>query len=491
MPVVPAEIEAQRAKLDKELTQRAKRHAKLEEYYEGNCPLPAAVEKAKLTKAYRLLMPVSEAPWGSLVVDSTQDRLEVSGIDSGDDTVDEAIWGAWQDNQMDAESKIAQNATLVDGRSHALVWRPPGSDRPEITLDNAATMVVQYREGSRRHRVAALRRWKGDDDKVYATLYRPDGIYKFIQDEAAQDGAGGWQAREVIGADGEPEAWPLENPYKVVPVVEIAINRRLKPGAFAHARGEYAHCLGLIDRINLLTFLGLVVAFWMGFPLRGVLGAEITRRVLEDDEGNPILDSKGEQKTVDEPPFKADPGTVAQIEDPAAKIFEFKAADRENLSVLAELDQLATITKTPRHYFPMKNGMSNLSADAIRASEGGLHAKVTQYKASLGEGWEEVLRLCGLMLDEPVDLSPRAELKWKDHDSRSLAERADAAVKLAGIDGFPFPLIAEKYLNLTRDEINRAESQMAGSVITKLIEAAASTPTDGRALAGANGNGGS
>jgi hypothetical protein len=454
---IPNAVRKQLGTLLEELDRRAKHHCKLDLYYEGESPIPDAIVRAKVTKAYRNLMPVSAAPWGSLVVDSSQDRLEVSGVSSEDSATDKLVWGRWQDNQMDAESQIGQNATLIDGRCFALVWRGPGDDIPKVTLDNSATMTVMYAEGSRRDRVAAVRRWRDEDDRVCVNLYTPDYLFKFIESKTSQQGsgrvhAGGvwWERRE------DDEVWPLENPWGVVPVVEIAINRRLKPGCFPPARGDFAHCLGLIDRINLLTFLGLVVAFWMGFPLRGVIG----EKILRDDDNNIV------------PPFDAHASGIAQLEDPAAKIFEYQAADRKNLSVLAELDQLSSITKTPRHYFPLDNGMSNLSADAIRASEGGLHAKVTKYKHHLGEGWEEVLRLLGFMSDEGLILSPRAELGWINHESRSLAEAADAATKWASV-GIPVPLIAEKCLNFSQEEVAKLEAQMLNDPFSKLLADAA------------------
>lgn len=460
---VPTVVRKQLGKLLAVLDERGKLHKTLDCYYEGETPIPDAIVRAKVTRAYRNLMPLSGAPWGSLVVDSTQDRLEVSGISSEDKDADKVVWGLWQENQMDAESQIAQNATLVDGRSFALVWRPPGSRIPEVTLDNAATMAVMYREGSRRYRVAAARRWVDDDGRTCVNLYTPEYVWKFVKGNDQAQGGGRVHANDIWWERREDDQeWPLRNPWGVVPVVEIAINRRLKPGCFSAARGDFAHCLGLIDRVHLLTFLGLVVAFWMGFPLRGIIGETI----LRDDDNNVI------------PPFDAYADGVAQLENPQAKIFEYQAADRKNLSVLAELDQLSSITKTPRHYFPLENGMSNLSADAIRASEGGLHAKVKKYKGPVGEGWEEVLRLFGLMADEAVALSPRAELGWMNHESRSLAEAADAASKWASI-GIPVPVIADKCLNFSKEEVTRLEAQMLNDPFSKLLaDAAKEGPAD-------------
>lgn len=427
--------------LARELDKRTASANLIRPYDDGGQAIPEAVVNANLTTAYRLLMGMSDTPWGSLIVDSVLDRLEVSGIRTGNDMLDEALWGVWQANRMDSESKLAHRSALLDGRAHALVWA--AGDQPMVSLDDATQMVVSYVEGSRHMRTAALRRWVDENDTTYATLYRPEGIYKF--EGAKNHGAPAWKRRDV--AD---ETWPLPNPLGVVPVVELAVNRKLYPGPFPYARGEFAHATGLLDRINLLTFVGLIVALWMGFPLRGLLGAQI----LRDDDNNPIA------------PFDAAADTVFQIEDPDAKLAEFKAADRGNLAVWPELDQLATITKTPRHYFPMQQGMSNIAADTIRANEGGLHAKVTSHKSTLGESWEDVLRISGQILE--VQVPETAELVWKDHESRSMAERADAASKLK--DLMPVAAIMEKVLNMTPGEIARWEAQGA---IGQLLAAAA------------------
>ncbi len=473
-----------------ELDRRGKAHRLQESYYTGACPLPTAIVQARVTKAYRMLMPMAEAPWGSRVVDSVQDRLEVSGILSpkGDEGIDAALWGVWQDNQMDSESKLAQNAALMAGRAFALI-QPVEDASPEITLDTSEQMIVQYRAGSRRHREAAVRRWEDDDGAIYATLYRPDGIWKFRKSATEDQNVGGarfqangewWEPRGDNLAD-----YQAGNPLRVVPAVELAVNRRLKPGSFGYARGEYEHCTGLIDRINLLTFLGLVVAFWQGFPLRVVLGQQIAWEHLTDDDGNPLFEADGvTQRKRARPPFEATADSVAQFEDPDAKLGQFDAADRKNLSVLEELDQLATITGTPRHYFPMASGMSNLSADAIRASEGGQAAKVVGHKGTLGEGYEEMLRVCGLALPQPVKLSPRAALLWQDHEARSMAERADAAVKLKDI--LPQQVLWERYLNATAEDSARWEGMMAGDTILRLLnEATEPAPP----APSANGNG--
>lgn len=485
MPTI-AELGRQADRLMIKLDERKAEHDRVLPYSKrvaGRFPIPDAVIAAKLVKAYTHLMAMCEMPWGKLVVASKLDRLEVNGITAPDDpgqpgsgqAAADAVWAqVWQENGMDLESKLGHKAALRDGRAHVIVWPRSrwesdgeggvlGADGPLLRLDDCTTTVVEYAEGSRAIRTAALRRWQEDDDgQESCTLYRPDGIWKFrtvpmaeLGDDTFVAANRRWGMREV-----ESESWPLANPISVVPVVEIAVNRDLAPGRFACCDGEYSNETGLIDRVNLLTFLGLAVAVSMSFPLRVVIGDKI----LVDDDGKPV------------PPFEAYVGGAVQFEDPETKLAEYSAADRGQLSIYDELAQLAAATSTPRHYFPISGAISNIAAETIRAFESPMHAAVNgSHKPSLAEGWEEVLRLGGLMLPEPVLLSRRASLSWVDHESRSLAERADAFSKLSAPGGLPWVAAAEIALGIGNDQLRRYETEQAGSALAQLIAAARET----------------
>jgi hypothetical protein len=459
------ELTAQVKRLSHKLDQRIEQRKKVLPYVEGPCPVPEAVQRTRLTKVYEYLMPVSAAPWGSLIIDSKLDRLEVLGLRDKDQSVADRIWGeVWQPNDMDAESKLGHSAALLDGRCFANVW-PAEDGSVDIALDDCTQMVIEYESGSRKYRRAALRRWK-EGDRLFATLYRKDGVFKFQgpKSDTVNPSSVTWEKREVEG-----EEWPLANPFgDKVPVVELAVNRKLKPGAFPYARGEFEHCLGLLDRINLLTFLGMIVAVWMGFPMRGVLGEKIRREVLKDDDGNPLIDeATGKEKTKVKPPFEVDPGSVFQMENPEAKLAEFKAADRKNLSIYDEFQQLAVITKTPRHYFPMDGGIANIGTETIAAFEGAMIAAVKSDISWLGGGWEELCRLGGMALEDPVVLSQQAETRWKNPEFRTLAEVADAVSKLK--DVLPWVAVAEYALNASQEEISRWQAMRASDPLNELI----------------------
>lgn len=440
------------SKMGSELEKRAREHRRVQPYYDGPCPIPPAIQKARLTRSYMALREMSEIPWGSIPVDAVQDRMEPIGIESPDKDASDKVWGAWQEAGLDAEFKLALTSILVDGRAFLTSWRQKGQAWPEIVADDASHMIVMYADGSRTKAIAALRYWV-EDDRPYATLYLADGLYKFVGPKNSSGFSGTrWEKRIVPG-----EEWPVHNPWNVVPVSELAINRRLSTGPFPAARGEYAPYTGLIDRINLLTYLGMIVALWMGFPLRGVIGHEIT----QDDEGNDI------------PPFNADADSVFVLENPDAKIVEYQAASRENLAIVPELAQFAYLTKTPPYYFPAQS-LANIAADTVRALDGGLIAKTTGHKASIGEGLERTLRIAGLMLDDPVQLSQRAEMQWRNSEFRSLAERADAATKLK--DVMPWQFIGEYVLGLSHDQINRFSSMRAADGLNQLLASVTTPP---------------
>lgn len=443
------ELINQVARLSAELDRRAPLFRTLDRYYDGDHPLPPLVQEAKVTKAYRTLMELSSGNWPKLVVDSVEERLEVQGVRFEDEKADDDAWTIWQDNGLDAEASMLHQSALTDGRAYAVVWGDGTPDpKPVITLEHASTCVVEYEPGNRRKRRAAVRRWR-DGKRWFANLYRPEGIYKF-QAENESDFApttkSGWKRLDV-----KDETWPLVNTLSDVNVVEFAVNRLLRPAPFGTARGEFQTNVRHIDRINYKVFCGLVALTWSGFPLRALIGDPI----LRDDDNKPIA------------PFDPIASAVVQLENPDGKLVQLPEATIENFSPEMDIKHLAALTKTPAHYLLAE--MVNLSADAIRAGEASLISKVKRHHRSLGESWEDVTRL-GFRVMDPEDargFNSKAEIIWTDPESRSLAERADAAVKLK--DVLPWQVVASKVLGMTPQEIRRADSLIASSGLAALL----------------------
>lgn len=102
-----------------------------------------------------------------------------------------------------------------------------------------------------------------------------------------------------------------------------------------------------------------------------------------------------------------------------------------------------------------------------------MHAAVNgSHKPSLAAGHEEILRLGGRMLLNPVMLSRRASLKWANHESRSLAEQASAFSQLTGPNGLPWVVAAEVALGSSQDDLRRYADAQAESAFAQVIAAA-------------------
>lgn len=154
---VIAEVRGMVAELDRRIAE----HGRLEAYVGDEGAVPNVITEARLTRLYEYLLPKAEAPWATLIVDSKLDRLEPTGIRDGENReAAELIWAeGWQANSMDAESKLGHAAALTHGRFYATVW-PTADGTPDIALDDQTQMIVKFAEGSRRKRVAALRKWR-------------------------------------------------------------------------------------------------------------------------------------------------------------------------------------------------------------------------------------------------------------------------------------------------------------------------------------------
>jgi hypothetical protein len=467
------ELRSQLKRYSAVLDKRAGHASTLDRYREGVFPLPPLTQDSGITQAYRMLMDLSGSNWPGLIVSAVEERLEVQGVRFGDQDADEEVWSIWQANGLDAESSMLHDSVLTTGRGYAIVWGD-GSNNPEpqVTLEHASLCVVEYEPGNRRRR-GALRRWF-DTGRWYANLYRPEAIYKFKAKQTGEDAP-----KEGLDWDSYEK---LDNPLGEVPVVEFAVNRSLRPSLFGTGRGEFADNLRHIDRINYKVFSGLVALTWSGFPLRYVIGDPILYEKKDDGQGGVVDD-----KTKPIPPFKALASAVAQFTNPNAKVGQLPEADIANYSPEMDIKHLAALTKTPAYY--LLGELVNISADGIRAGEGGLISKVRRHMRSLGESWEDVTRL-SLRVKNPDDPRGRddsAQIIWKDPESRSMAERADAATKLK--DVLPQRALMQFVLGLTPQEISRFEADQAGTVLQQIMEQAQQPPSGNGVVPSAIGAG--
>lgn len=439
----------------------------LDNYYTGQHPLRYA--SPKFQAAFHGALAHLSDNWCGVVVDAVEERLNPTGIripvDPPDDKEsapvaqetppgepaepvepdlvargiesDREAWDIWQRNNLDAGAQMAHNEALVAGYSNVLVW-DDGSGEPQITPESASETYVETVPGSSA-RAAAIKAWRDDwDERVYATVYLPDGIYKFVSTRRVLVGAANtirWQPRDIEG-----ETWPLPNPLGVVPMVTIPNKQRLRDRADSEIRST----IPLQDIVNKLVADLLVASEFQAFRQRWATGLEIP----VDPETNLPVE-----------PFKASIDRLWVSDDKETTFGEFAQADLRIFVAAIEMfvQHVATQSRTPPHYFYL--GGTFPSGESIKSAETGLVAKTRRRMTHFSEPWEEVIRLAFAIKDDPRANVYTSQLIWADPESRSEGEHTDALTKLSTI-GVPNEILWERW-GFTPQEIERMRQMVA------------------------------
>ncbi|WJD99763.1 phage portal protein [Streptomyces antimycoticus] len=444
--------------LESELIRRRPEIDRNNAYYRGDQPLKFASEDFAKFHGDRYREFADN--WVPVVGDSPVERLTVTGFQaSGAERADKDLWEVWQVNGLDGDSQLGFLGAVNSARSFVLVWGDPDDEAtPVVTFEDATQCIVAYDPGSRVRRRAGLKRWQ-DGSRDLATLYLPGEVWKFERPQMRQDKSTqmasvddamrlwlppgeedrrrAWTPREV---GDEPN--PQPNPMNVVPLVELPNKPMLIDDPISDVTGVVA----MQDAINLIWAQLFTASDYASFPQRVVLGAE--RPMI------PKLNEAGEiigKQPVDLAKFAVD--RVAWITGKDAKIAEWQAANLSAYTGIIEVavGHIAAQTRTPAHYLIGK--MANLSGDALIAAETGLVKRVDEKKLWFGQALREVARLIFLARGEDAKAKAMraGSVLWKDSESRSYAQLADALQKLKDI-GFPFEWLALKY-GLTPTEV--------------------------------------
>jgi hypothetical protein len=428
----------------------------MERYYRGDHPLAHVPPEmnARYLVQFQEILRQSRANFMGLVIDSTSERLRVNGfrLSAADDkSADDGARMIWQANQMDAQAPLAVTEALTKRRSYLSVWA--GDEYPTIAVEDPCQTIVENEPGNPRKRAAGLKVWVDDwtgEDR--ANVYLPDGIYKFrrVREEERPP-------NRVVPAVRPDRSSPkvqeweeltdefLANPHGVVPIIPL-VNR---PDLLGYGQSEIDTVIPIQDRINGTIFNRVLAGWFAAFRQKWATGIDIP----EDADGNPVE------------PFDAAINRMFISESDQAKFGTFDATDLSPYLKAHERDlqDIATITRTPRHYL-FQEGQSP-SGDAIKSAETGLVAKVRQKQSYMAEPFEEAIRLARLFAGEgeaPVD----SEIIWSDPEYRSEAEQTDAIIKQHAA-GLITTQMAQEKLGYTATEIIRMSEELAAQALAE------------------------
>lgn len=364
--------------------------------------------------------------WPQLVVDSLEERLDVEGFRlPGQAKTDGELWRVWQENGCDEQSQLAHIDALVMRRSYICVGSNEDDEStPLVTFESPTELYADVDPRTRQVR-AALRRYADAEATAnatggtrYATLYLPNETVYF-EDEKVVD-----QDPHNLGS---------------VPVVPIINRGRLSDWC---GRSELDPVLPLAHAANKIATDMMVAAEFVALPLRGMFG--VSPDDLQDTDGNALT------------AIQAILGRLFLVPDAegVGKHFEFPAADLSNFHrTINQLGQLvASIAGLPPHYLGQATD-NPPSADAIRSNEIRLVKRAERRQRAFGGSHEAAMRLVHrFQTGEWAPDMKCLETVWRDASTPTVAQKADAAVKLRAGGIVP--------LRQTREDLGYTEAQI-------------------------------
>lgn len=407
---------------------------------------------------YRLLAKRSISNWLPLLVGTPAQALYVDGIRTGTNTgpdSDSAAWKHWQGSRLDARQLAVHRGALTYGHSFTLTEK----------LKNGKIRT----KGLSALRTTAIYEDAANDDTPYAALTvtawpKGDGWGKARMFDGKREYA--VQFKHYGQADGELKVSKgVLHGASECPVTRFAAYVDLE----GRTLGVIEPMIALQNRINQTVFDLLVAQTYGSFKVRTVTG--MAPPIMRDaDSGEPVLDENGNPQPI---PINHNAKRFLFAEDPEVK---FGSLDETPLggyieSIDMSIRHLAAISQTPPHH--LLGQIANLSAEALQAAETALSRKIQEFRVAFGESWERVFRLATEMSGGTVsDDDYTGEVLWRDMESRSLAQAADALGKLKEQLGVPAKGLWKRVPNVTQTELEDWEKMdLEGDAPRALAEA--------------------
>lgn len=417
---------------------------------------------SKNSREFRELRDRSVTRWPSLVVTAVAQSLYVENFLRSDDPEAPAAWSAWQANGLDSRQSAVYRGALAHGLSYVTLLPGVlnGGRMPKIRGVSARRGVAFYADMDDDWPLYFLdvETIHGSVGKVKrARLWDDEGIYTFDKNDQSD----------------KPQFVTFDaHGFGECPVVQFSNLRDLD----GRTMGEVEPHIEMFARINQDTFDRLNVQRMGAHIAKWIAGLELPASAEDEDAVDQNAASALKMKLAIE--------DILVAEDKETRFGSFPATPLNGYIDARDADirDLAAVTQTPPHH--LLGHIANLSAEALAAAEASLTRKVEERKHSFGESWEQVLRGAALLLgDVPGAGDFEAQVVWRDMESRSLAQAADALGKMAQMLGIPPRFLWEKIPGWTKQDVERAvqfaeESDALGGMLRELTGGLADGPID-------------
>lgn len=349
---------------------RAKQVAKYRKYYDGEHDVKLTDAMKEALREKDTLSPFSDN-YCELVVDQFADRLTLQGISADNEAATKWAGEILTDNRLDGLQTSIYNSTIMDGETFLLVDYFENKVRftHETAYDGSEGMLILYERTNATVPTLAIKVWlvsvltetvvNGQTqtaltDVTRTTVYYSDRIERYengVPITSPQDIRPGVQ----------------ENPLGRVPVIHFKNkpSKRKKAG-----KSEIASVIPLQNTLNRTLVSMVMTSEYTAFQMLIAYGFD-----------PPTTVSPGGWIKV--PQNEGDTGENKVDRVPAGSIEPFVAQANWIIT------QIATVSKTPLPGFEQ----SGESGEAKKQREAGMLAKIRSAHVSLGNAWEDVMRM--------------------------------------------------------------------------------------------------
>lgn len=406
----------------------------IDKWARGKQPDPWKPRSA--SSEYRALMEKSKTPFLPLVVKALVQIMYVDGYRSPKSEQDAPAWAIWQANGWDSRQIPLNRSTFNHGLAYVTVL--PGTLRgqkmPVARGVSARNAIAVYRD-------PAEDEWP--EFFLRATRSGRDWMLKLYDEDIEH-------TLSIKDGTDKPEyIEPREHEMPEVPAIRFVNELDLE----GRAIGEVEPHIGTAARIDQVTFDRLMVERYLSWKVRTVTGMAKPETTAEET-------AKKVQLAQDD---------LLVASNPATKFGTLPETPMEGFIKAGEfeINTLGATSQTPSQY--LSGNMTNLSADALALVEATLMRKRTERQTTIGEAHEQWLRLAGAW--QGIEVDDAAQVKWRDVESRSLAQMADALGKIASQLNFPAQILWEKIPGLTQTDIEEAKRLIeSGDSLQQLMD---------------------
>jgi hypothetical protein len=354
-----------------------------------------------------------------LVLDVLAQTLIVDGYRSLDGE-NAAVWQTWQANRLDARQTGVHRGALAYGVSYATVL-PSDGGRAAIRGVSARKLTAVYEDPV-------------EDDWPILAL-RHDGDLLRLYDETSVYFLG----RQQPPGSSIEFVERRDHDLGVPPVIRFRDRMLLDED---QQQGVIEPLLSLQGRVDETVFGLLIAQFYAAFKQRVVIGW--------------VPKSEEEQ-------LRASASSLWTFADENVKVTSLEETDLTRYldSKDSGVGDMATIAQVPKQNLGV-GAVANMSAEALAAMEASKDRKVAEIETSLGESWEQTLRLAARVEGDVESAEDdTAEVRWKDSSARSFAQMVDGLGKIAQMLQVPPQALWERIPGVTQTDVERWKQMAA------------------------------